>query len=403
MLEEDEYISKLERIIRRDFFPNQKLLHQQLQLLNNSDPTTAQQQTFNSVYLEENKEEEDKDIDQLTLDEFCEKYTSEDNASFSGIMERMKQNYEQKMRSLNKSKSEIKYRTINSNIDDKLLAIEDKQRNQLMFYPNGTEKNRNNINEYAPEKEIKHLNTRFHEKEESEGNHASSVRSEESSGTLWSLDTVSERLLVSTLKRYGHFPRELSDRNENELNQLLSTPSHNLLYGQGRKSSDSINGYSFVFSPEHTSIGDIGAQKGKEKPGNTGPRFKVPETPRRELLSIELASKASKNIKKRTASYNSGKLGSPVNIRGFTPSSTPKQSRERLEALSPAAQKLISSMNRSENRSIFGTTPLLGSFNFTPTPHTHLTDNHRSTSKITSTKRDNLFHDVNDRRKKRKN
>lgn len=71
VLEEDSYHSSLEEIIARDYFPAVKTIQEKIDQLDG-----------------DTKDQVMKDVSTLTVSEFQEKYTTEDNASFGQIIEK---------------------------------------------------------------------------------------------------------------------------------------------------------------------------------------------------------------------------------------------------------------------------------------------------------------------------
>ena len=92
IISEEKWEDSVEKIIQRDFFPDQQMLEAQISLFEayeSKDPTRIQKaeieiEKFKKPQKNENKKE-------LGLNEFFSKYTSEDTASFSLIIEKMKQ------------------------------------------------------------------------------------------------------------------------------------------------------------------------------------------------------------------------------------------------------------------------------------------------------------------------
>ena len=77
VLDEDEWAQRLERIVRRDFFPNLTRLERALSARRRGVPELA----------DGREDEEDEDAD-LGLDEFCARFTGEDNAAFTRLQRR---------------------------------------------------------------------------------------------------------------------------------------------------------------------------------------------------------------------------------------------------------------------------------------------------------------------------
>jgi protein DGCR14 len=351
VLEEDEYIAKLQKIIRRDFFPHRKVIQQQLRVLSDD-----------AVFSEEAISCEEEEESKLTLDQFCEKYTSEDNASFANIMEKMKMNHQQRMlRRFGKVNGNDTIKALPTSSETK--SIEYNKLNALMFYPSTegiVQDNTSDASNYqsSNSKQIIYANTRFHSREE-DLETPSSVTSTNTITDL-GLDPASERIILSTLKKHGHFSKDKSM--DAELKKLLSTSTSKL-----KKDVNSHYVHTPIIEPgksdnEDDLIMTWGSIEGTPLPLNSSlnePRFRVPETPKREQLSLALASKAAKSIRQRINAHTPGSVSSTVSsLRSTTPSHTPltpQTTQERLSALSPAAQKLAQSLQKKKSSfSIFG-------------------------------------------------
>nr|CAG4719614.1 unnamed protein product [Naegleria fowleri] len=339
ILPEEEYMAYADYIIKRDYYPDLLTMVGTDRELNYS------------------------------LDEFLRKYTSEDNASFDEIMEKWKMKnkaivekiYEKNAKSnvnrvllpaLTNTNNQIKAIT---NDSSSLLMLESKvgsssdntqlvtrinesksseeiakfkfdedseveqYKNNLMFYPSGISK-LEPTNSTATESIIKHSGTRISE---------TVVKKNES--LTKSLSTIKQYDLDNATED----PQQTLENINRELNRSSSeTPS--------------INGIQLETTPiihptASTEIMTWGTIESSP--------FRVPETPKREILSQQLASKASKNIRLResstpnqTYSYNR----TPSSSRSFltpsmsphTPSSSPLTMKQQFNSLSNAAQRL---------------------------------------------------------------
>ncbi|KAG2387362.1 hypothetical protein C9374_001694 [Naegleria lovaniensis] len=332
ILSEEEYMSYADYIIKRDYYPD----------------LLAMVGT-------------DRELN-CSLDEFLRKYTSEYNASFDEIMEKWKiknktiieKIYEKNAKcnvsrvilpALTHDNNEMKAIT---NESSSLLMLEskvgsssdntqlityaksqdhakfkldedydiEKYKNNLMFYPSGISK-LEATNAITSESIIKHSGTRI------------------SDTVVKKNDSLTKS--QSTIKQY-----DLDNATEDP-QQTLENINRELNSSRGE--TPSINGVQLETTPiihptESTEIMTWGTIESSP--------FRVPETPKREILSQQLASKASKNIRLRetstpnqTYSYNrtpSRSFQSP-SMSPRTPSS-PLTMKQQFNSLSNAAQQL---------------------------------------------------------------
>lgn len=105
VLEEDEYIQRLGEIIRRDFFPDLSLLEAQYEYLVALEQNDLEGVALASKKLDGlHKPKEGKE--ELSLSEFQQRFTSEDNASFEHILEDMNRKRQQKFKWILEQKEE---------------------------------------------------------------------------------------------------------------------------------------------------------------------------------------------------------------------------------------------------------------------------------------------------------
>ncbi|KAF7827379.1 protein DGCR14 [Senna tora] len=420
VLDEDTYVGAIEKIIERDFFPDISKLRDRLDWLeairtgdpiqirdaqlkimerrgrkvNNSsaDGRTATQ-TPGSTFVRsftpfdefEGKTPKtpgfsngEASVDtSLSLDKFLRRYTSEDNYSFSNILEKVNR----------KRKERFGYLTEGEKEDVK--AIEDAKReritdgygtsdqppstlegwkytakNLLMYHPADRGEAPLTEEERAARmkgltKEINRSNTRFH------GKMMDSRPND---------DGIVEVLYTPVA---GATPAPMLDREGDKLKKydledLRKTP--NPFYVESGKKAE--NGYSFVKTPspapgvdespfitwgeiegtplrldqEDTPI-DIGGSA-------DGPHYKIPSAPVRDEKAHSLSREAARKLRERSKMYHKPPLPSPVRGGSASPS---------VRTLSPAAQKFVrnaiaktsSSVDETLRASYRGSSPAL--------------------------------------------
>lgn len=284
-----------------------------------------------------NKTETKSGTKKLSLDQYLSKNTSEDNASFSEILEETQQKHRDKHSWLFENeetrKQEEKERLALPSVEQQ-AAIEGNHeiinswkyqaRNALMYVPDGAEYSNEELVEMKKKKpkKIVHDNTRFqnnpwnHSKSREMMKQAASVKALANSGKI------------------GHDGKEI-------------LPSE----------SPQVNGYGFMGTPSPApgvdesplmTWGEIESTPFRLDPSDAlhttpGPTFKIPDVPRRDELALELAEKASKahrDKKEKAIKSVQARLSSP------SPKFGNKSTSERLNSMSPAAQKLVNSRLR---------------------------------------------------------
>lgn len=425
VLDEDTYAEALEKIIERDYFPDISKLRDRLdwlEAIKTGDPVQIRDaqlkiierrrggkvtplnpldsrnshtpgSTFvrNFTPLDEfdgktpitpgftsavGEKEEVSAVDtSLGLDQFMGRYTSEDNHSFSKILERVNRKRKERFGYLNDS--------VNAN------AIEDEKRdritdgygtsyqppstlegwnytakNLLMYHPADrgevplTEEERA-VRIKASTKEIDRPNTRFH------GKMMDSRPKDD--GTVEVLYTpVAGATPVPMSFRDGDKLKKY------DLEDLRKTP--NPFYLESEKKAE--NGYSYVKTPspapgadespfitwgeiegtplrldmEDTPI-DIGGSV-------DGPHYRIPSAPARDAKAHSLSREAARNLRERSKMFRKPPLASPARGGSATPS---------MRTLSPAAQKFVrnaiakssSTVDETLRASYRGSTPAL--------------------------------------------
>ncbi|XP_016478622.1 uncharacterized protein LOC107799995 [Nicotiana tabacum] len=409
VLDEDTYVAAIEKIIERDFFPDIPKLRDRLDWLEavrTGDPvqirdaqlkiierrggkavgsnTGGKFRTPGSTFFRnsttpfddpyktptpsvvkgnnlssasdnaEGDGEVDVDVDvSLTLDEFFRRYTSEDNESFSKIIEKVNRKRKEKYGFLLEGENEEDVMLIEDSkrarvvtdgygtSDQPVATLEGWKycaKNLLMYHPadNGevalTEEERAERLKGLT-KEISKVNTRFHGK------------------MMESQPKEDETVAVLYTPVHGATPVYFHDRGEDklksyDLEDLRKTPNQ-FFVESGKKAE---NGYSFVKTPspapgadespfitwgeiegtplrleqEDTPI-DIGGSGG-------GPQYKIPMPPSRDMKAHSLSREAARKLRERSKMFQKPPLPSPVRGGSASPSA---------RTLSPAAQKFM--------------------------------------------------------------
>lgn len=431
VLDEDTYAEALEKIIERDYFPDISKLRDRLdwlEAIKTGDPVQIRDaqlkiierrrvgggkvtplhtvdsrisrtpgSTFvrnftpldefdgktpvvNGIGVGEGEREEVGGVDtNLGLDQFLGRYTSEDNQSFSKILERVNRKRKERFGYLEDS--------VNSNANGD--AIEDEKRdritdgygtsyqppstlegwnytakNLLMYHPADrgevplTEEERA-VRIKAATKEIDRVNTRFH------GKMMDSRPKED--GTVEMLYTP-----VAGATPVPMSFRDADKLKKYDLEDLRKTP--NPFYLESGKKAE--NGYSYVKTPspapgadespfitwgeiegtplrldmEDTPI-DIGGSA-------DGPHYRIPSAPARDAKAHSLSREAARNLRERSKKFCKPPLASPARGGSASPS---------MRTLSPAAQKFVrnaiakssSSVDETLRASYRGSTPAL--------------------------------------------
>ncbi|XP_050381617.1 uncharacterized protein LOC126798650 [Argentina anserina] len=399
VLDEDTYVAVLEKIIERDFFPDLTKLRDrldwleaiktrdpirirdaQLQIIERrghkatrTTPNPSAAKTPGSTFLRSCTPLDDFDNktpiapaavptaagvgsggdgieESLSLDQFVRRYTSEDNESFTKILEKENR----------KRKERYDYLLEGEN-SDKAAAIEDAKRNRitdgygtsdqpmstlegwkftaknlLMYHPADRGEAPLTLEERAVrmkslEKEISRTNTRFH------GKMMDRPREEGSFEVLYAPVAGGTPVIMDRdgdkLKKY-------------DLDDLRKTPP-NRFYVESEKKAD--NGYTFVKTPSPApgvdespfiTWGEIEGTplrlEQEDTPldigGSGGPHFRIPCPGSREEKAYSLSRVAARKLREREKLFPKPPLPSPSRAGSASPS---------VRTLSPAAQKFV--------------------------------------------------------------
>lgn len=429
VLDEDSYVAAIEKIIERDFFPDIPKLRDRLDWLEavrSGDPVQIRdaqlkimerRRAAGSNPISEGKTrtpgstffrtsvtpfefertpgvidgnlgsrdggegqglESDGGDDSLTLDQFFMKYTSEDNDSFSKIMEKVNRKRKERYGYLLEGEKKEDVKGIEDVKRDRITdgygtsgqptsTLEGwkySAKNLLMYHPADRGEAPLTEEEMAERlkgltKEIDRYNTRFHGK------------------MLDSRPKDDDEIEVLYTTIAGTTP-VMSDRDRDktkkyDLEDLRKTP--NRFYVESEKKAE--NGYSFVRTPSPApgvdespfiTWGEIEGTPLRLEPEDTpldiggsgdGPQFKIPCPPSRDLKAHSLSREAARNLKERSRMLNKPPLPSPMRSGSASPS---------VRTLSPAAQKFMrsamakssSSVDESLRASYRGNSPALG-------------------------------------------
>lgn len=290
----------------------------------------------------------------LSLDKYLSKHTSEDNASFVSIMETAQEKVRQKHAWLYEAvekQAEEQEEMLKLKAPSETLAIEGPSdsnvntwtytpKNMLMYVPEGMEYSPSEkIEEVKKAREIKHSNTRF-------------------SGNPFAVSTHKSNMAQAVAQQAS------------KQQGKIGPDGKELVTAEGA----TVNGYGFVATPSPApgvnesplmTWGEIESTPfrldGSSTPSaSPGPQFKMPKVPRRDILGMSLVEQASKQ-------HRAKKEAALKRVTQSLSSPSPKRfgsarSMERLQSLSPAAQRLV---NKSVSR--VGTDKSLRA-SYTPSP-----------------------------------
>lgn len=271
--------------------------------------------------------------------------------------------------------------------------LENLHENNFFFMSSATTtKQYSEENDLAGPKETNFNQTRFSSKALEALEKPVPKEKKDDADNVWHLDYASEKILQS--HNDPHKKKAGAEEHYN-LDQLLATPSAELLeqiHGEKKEpDTPQIGGYKLLRTPVIHSVNedDLLMTWGTmdstplqiDTLGGHNP-FKVPEPPKREVLSHKLANKAGRELRKRQ------QMTPTPNVRGtpsgnLTPSSPFTPQSQRLSSMSPAAQRLAASLKGGASPSIFGSSPLIKSSGITPSPFKVPVSKKRSTQAVT--------------------
>ncbi|XP_053211617.1 splicing factor ESS-2 homolog [Panonychus citri] len=367
VLEEDEFIDALDKIIERDFFPVLSKMKQQLKSfggpldgvhiagdltgLISQTPTTFDTPTIGISYEADRSKEMTMETNEplkkiktnLSLNAFLAKYTSEDNASFDEIMKEAEKRHRDKYPWLY-VKGNDKSLTIGENQSmiegdnpQNQLTVHYKSLNSLMFVPDGL-KIEDQINS-TKHTTICHENTRFKSNPFNEQLNgavlaeAAAANCKERSGKIG----IDGKEMVDDVSRVGGY--SYLSLTPSPAPGVTNTPL--MTWGMIEGTPYSLE------SSESPYIGS------SNTPGT--PHFKIPDVPERERIGHALAEKINKkNRDKKKEAFKQAQYlkNSPLIYSGG------KTFTESLGSMSPAAQRLATTklgINRHADKELRGT------------------------------------------------
>ncbi|OAY73492.1 protein DGCR14 [Ananas comosus] len=307
----------------------------------------------------------------LTLDEFFRRYTSEDNESFSKIMDKVNRKQRERYAHLLEGEKE----PVQALEDEKKDRITDgygtsgqpvstldswkyTAKNLLMYYPADRGEAPLTTEEQAERlkglsKEIDRSNTRLRAK--------LSAAAETNPGKEGDADPILYTLVAGTTPTAGSFgDREMGKSKRYDLEELRKTPNPtgNPFYVESNKKAE--NGYSFVKTPspapgvDESPFMTWGEIEGtplrldlEEMPfdvggSSDGSRFRIPLPPSRDVKAHELSREAARKLRARSRTFQKPPLPSPARGGSMSPS---------VRTLSPAAQRFVRNAIAKSSRS----------------------------------------------------
>jgi protein DGCR14 len=307
VLEEEDWMAAMEGIIERDFFPDIRVLREQMEL--------------NAGQMHGRGDLPDRNVPKMTLDEFLLKHTSEDNASFREILDKSHARQKEKMAYLlnppnpsaphllgsvqnNDSKSSQARVTdgfgTTGQGDDKLISWKYSPMNALMF--KGSQKN------LVPHRKASSL------KNIAGINHSAT-------GTLQNWAKEDSVVLKGT-------PDADDGQPETRDYSILSTP----VFEPGEDGTPIITWGKIDATPQ-VLLDDM---------PDSGVGFKIQQTPARDEIARNLGTRASASIAKRHDSLRKNVLSR----HGMTPDHS--ATGQKTPSMSPAARRLASAIQKKK-------------------------------------------------------
>ena len=360
VLDEDNYLDKIEKIVERDFFPDLPKLKAQLayqKALEENDVvemnrlkeqfsgriSTLRPDTVRSnvgsfstpippqsdglqaaVGSDTNPSKDSSSAPNMSLDKFLRKYTSEDNHSFEEIQEEAHSRERARVPWLYEDESTLKIKYDKSlelpSIQEQALKGRDtqniitwkyKNKNSVMFNPDGLP-----IEEQQVPKSLQvvHKNTRL------VGNQSKSA----------DVSTVDPRLVLNAGK-IGPDGKVIEPSNQlKNYDMVRMTPTPSMINTTPLMTWGEIDGTPFRLDAPETPVECV--------PLGT-PHFKIPDIPERDKIGMSLADNVSRmyrDRKQKALKHVTSKLKSPFE-KVF---SSHKTTTDQLNQLSPAARRL---------------------------------------------------------------
>ena len=333
VLEEEEYVRRLEQIVERDFFPDLKTLRRQSTCTPDvAAPAFTPAPSCRSIVTSDGVREPastgdaEQPASNQSLGQFVNRYTSEDNASFEGIMCSIREREKQKLHWMHldekaiedQRQEQLKLPDIEQQAigaDERTASVQTwsfKNKNTVMYYPEAAEMTEEEQRSLSSRQNSVSLeNTRFAGQPFDEMEHRVAIRdaaqaqAQAKSGRIGPDGKV---VTAPTVAGYSILP-------------MTPTPAHVLADASPLMTWGQVEGTPLRLqsgTPFRVSAGT--------------PSFRMPQTPAREELAHSLAdSLARKHRSKRRQEKEQALARSK--IRG---SST----QDRLLRMSPAAQRL---------------------------------------------------------------
>ena len=375
VLDEDEYLEKIEKIIERDFFPDVPKLkaqfayqtavenqdHAEIERLKakfsvkTSRPSTERSvSTFetpiriNTSNTPKDKSSEDTASDvkipNTTLDKFLAKNTSEDNASFEDIMEEINKRERVKYPWLFHDETGLRNEIIDSlalpsmekqAIQDQkplnLLTWPHQNKNTLMYHPDGialTERERLNVSKTL--KSVEHTNTRYTKNPFSEtvsAAHVAEAACHQAKLNEGRVGVDGKAITADGPIINGYSMVEMTPTPNPE--EIESTPM--MTWGE-------IEGTPFRLDVPDTPT---------ERLVVGAPQFRIPNVPYRDELAFNLADRLAshhRGKKKKAMSKVTDAVKTPVPQMFDETPRTPGTPGERFSTMSSAVQRLTSKL-----------------------------------------------------------